>query len=35
VAANPFGLTVYLLPHYDSHSSPMGAAGLYPLCRSG
>jgi hypothetical protein len=22
VAANPFGLTVYLLPHYDSHSVP-------------
>jgi hypothetical protein len=22
VAANPFGLTVYLLPHYDSHSAP-------------
>jgi hypothetical protein len=35
VAANPFELTVYLLPHYDSHSSPMGTAGLYPLCRSG
>jgi hypothetical protein len=22
VAVNPFGLTVYLLPHYVSHSSP-------------
>jgi len=35
VAANPFGLTVYLLPHYGSHSNPMGTAGLYLLRRSG
>ena len=35
VAANPKGLTVYLLSHYSSHSSPMSAVGLYLLRRSG
>ena len=35
VAANPFGLTVYLLPQYGSHSNSMGTAGLYLLRRSG
>ena len=35
VAANPFGSTVYLLPHYGSHSNSMDAAGLYLLHRSG
>jgi hypothetical protein len=35
VATNPFGLTVYLLSHYASHSNSMDTAGLYLLRRSG
>ena len=35
LAAEPFGSTVTCFSYHDSHSSPMGTAGLYPLHRSG